>query len=220
MDLAGVGILFPTAGVEFQLGDDQPHIIAVGVGGGVGVDGIFRGEGVVGRLGSRPVKAHVQVAVQRGKAGVGRVVQRFRGGGLVGIFDRCFQLGHVTGVQHFKIVGRHGKAQGGALGCTGRRLQHGVRRGLALRRRKDGKGAVGIGQLAADGLGQGVGQVLGAGKLLHRDIRLGAGLDQRDRRHAEQRQQHQADHQLNEGRSFFIVQRGGHGVVSSLLSAG
>ena len=173
----------------------------------------------------------MQVAVQLGKGVVGGVVEDLGAGGVVGVQGGGGQLGHITGIQYLGIVAFHCKAQRSAFRQAGIFYKNIICRIRVCRIRVcrirvalccgvyDRDRAVGIGQLAPDGLGESIGQVLGAGQLLHLDVGFGAGLDQRDRRRAKQCQQHQADHQLHEGGTFFVVQRGGHGVVSSFVSS-
>ena len=173
----------------------------------------------------------MQVAVQLGKGVVGGVVEDLGAGGVVGVQGGGGQLGHITGIKYLGIAAFHCKAQSSAFRQAGIFYKNIICRIRVCRIRVcrirvalccgvyDRDRAVGIGQLAPDGLGESIGQVLGAGQLLHLDVGFGAGLDQRDRRRAKQCQQHQADHQLHEGGTFFVVQRGGHGVVSSFVSS-
>ena len=110
------------------------------------------------------------------------------------------------------MIGVDAELQRRTAADTGFPFEHGVQIRYICCTVRKADISVSVQQLAADGLDQRIGQILGAGLLLHLHIRLRAGLYQRDSRKRKQRQQHHADNKLDQRCSPFVFQHSHHGV--------
>ena len=147
------------------------------------------------------IEPHVQVTVQLVR---GLFAQQRRSVSL------C-QLRDLILVDQLDMIGVDAELQRRTAADTGFCAKHRVQITVCCAVRKADI-PVSVQQLTADGFDQRIGQILGAGLLLHLHIRLRAGLYQRDSRKRKQRQQHHADNKLDQRCPPFVFQHSHHGV--------